>query len=274
MKPFQMSGRGQKALLEGKEDRKSLPESWEGLGGPKEVGRPPGRPGGFESPFRRDGRGWECRESKGDHPNGQERPRDPSEGKEESEVLPDGWKEGGPPVGTRGPFIDLKGSRCPLVGLGGVGRHFQRIGRGWEGLERSGDLPGWSVGVGRPSGEPEWVNREGRVREALLEAWERSRGPHEGPGGGWRLSRRVGRGREAYPDGWKSFEALTKGMRGVESLTRRTGKGRETLPQGREGSRGPTGGLGGVGRPFWRAERGWEGWDRSEGLPKRGGWSY
>ena len=55
MKPFHMSGRGQKALLEGREDCKSLLESWEGLGGPEEVGRPPGGPGGFESPSER----WE-----------------------------------------------------------------------------------------------------------------------------------------------------------------------------------------------------------------------
>ena len=93
VKPFQMSGRDQKALLECREDRKALLESWEGLGGPEEVGRPPGGPGGFESPFRRDGRDWEGRKSLGDHPNGRERPRNPSEkGRRSREALPDGWK--------------------------------------------------------------------------------------------------------------------------------------------------------------------------------------
>ena len=38
MKPFRRAGRGQKALLDGREDHKSLLESWEGLGGLGESG--------------------------------------------------------------------------------------------------------------------------------------------------------------------------------------------------------------------------------------------
>ena len=37
------------------------------------------------------------------------------------------------------------------------------------------------------------VNREGRVREALLEVWERSRGLHGGPGGFGRPIRMAGK---------------------------------------------------------------------------------
>ena len=38
MKPYQMAGRGQEALLEGREDQKSLPESQEGWMGRERSG--------------------------------------------------------------------------------------------------------------------------------------------------------------------------------------------------------------------------------------------
>ena len=147
MKPFQMSRRGQKALLEGREDRKSLLESWEGLGGPEEVGRPPGGPGGFESPFRRDERDWEGRESRGDHPNGRERPRDPSEkGSRSREALPENW-EG-------------------LGRSGEVGRPARMVGRGWE-----AHLESQEGSIGKEEyGRPSW--RAGKGREALTEGQE------------------------------------------------------------------------------------------------------
>ena len=131
MKPFQWAGRGQEALLEGREDRKSLPESWEGLGGPRELGDlQEGReglrvPSGETGGVGRTGRVWE------DLPDGRERPRDPSErGRRSLEALSEGREELG---GT---------SRE----LGGV----EKVWRGWEACLESRDGSG---------GQSEWLGK-------------------------------------------------------------------------------------------------------------------
>ena len=182
VKPFQMSGRGQKALLEGREDCKSLPESWEGLGGPEEVGRPPGGLGGFKSPFRRDGRAWEGRESMGTirmAGKGQETLQKRAGGVGRPYQM-DG-RMGGPPIGTRGPSIGPEGVAMPSCR---AGRSREELPENWEGLGRSGE-------VGRPA------RMVGRGREAHLESQEGSIGKEEYGRPSWR----AGKGREALTEG-------------------------------------------------------------------------
>ena len=106
---------------------------------------------------------------------------------------------------------------------GGVGRT-GRVGRPYrKGREELGGPPGESGGGGRPIQRAGRVEREGRVREALWEGCE-----------------------------W------SKGLSGRLQGFGRDGRGREALPEGQEALGGPSGGLRGVKRPSQEVRRGWE----------------
>ena len=151
------AGWGQEVLLEGREDRKSLPESWEGLGGPGESGDLQEKREGSRVPFGktggvgRAGRVWE------DLPDGRERLRYPSEkGRRSWEPF---WRAG---MGREA----LPERREWLGGPGEVGRPSWRAGRGREALLEGRE------GSGRLSKEVGWVRRAGRGWEALPDGWE------------------------------------------------------------------------------------------------------
>ena len=148
------------------------------------------------------------------------------------------WKESGVPSGG-------------WEGLEGVGRPYQRAGRGLVGPGELGNLS----------------QRDGRGRKAFPEGRERLGGPPGGPRGVRRPSERAGRGWEALP---KIHEG-SGGLGEVGSLSWRVERGFESLPEEREGLRGPSRGMGGVRRSFGRAEWGREGRVGSGGPPGRPG---
>ena len=149
----------------------------------------------------------------------------------------------------------------PSRELGGV----ERKGRVREALSEGCE---WSKGL---SGRPQVFGRDGRGWEALLVGWQWSGGLSGGPGGSdgvrkpyqstggfGRLFHRSGRVRESQ----QVSGDPPGGPLGVRRPTYMGGKDWEALPEGWEASRGPLRGLGGICRPIRRAVRSRE-WLRS-----------
>ena len=101
------------------------------------------------------------------------------------------------------------------------------------------------------------MHRAGRGQEALLKGREGLRGPLGGPGRVGRAPRKAGKGWEFVKEGreeWEARQEIREGSGG--------------FPGELEGWGCTLRGLRGVGRPFQRAEMGWEDHKRS-GVPPR-----